>query len=85
MSCCGQQRAALRASFEAAAVAAAPASPPRLEAPVALAHTAGSATVARGGHTGLTYVFGAGRAALEVDGRDAPALVASGRFAITSR
>ncbi|MES1164094.1 MAG: hypothetical protein ABUL50_13670, partial [Rhizobacter sp.] len=54
--------------------------PPVLRAPVALAHAGTSATVARGERTGLTYLFGADGAALEVDERDAPALLASGRF-----
>ena len=78
MSCCGQQRAALRMQFQRSAPAQSV--PPVLRAPVALAHAGESATVARGSGTGLTYLFGADGAALEVDARDAPALLASGRF-----
>ena len=80
MSCCGHQRAALRDAHRHTASAPAQSVPPVLRAPIALAHGGPSATVARGAHTGLTYLFGADGAALEVDARDAPALIASGRF-----
>ncbi|MBC8055449.1 MAG: hypothetical protein H7Y61_02595, partial [Rhizobiales bacterium] len=61
--------------------------PPVLHAPVALAHAGASATVARGERTGFTYLFGADGEPLEVDERDAPALIAGGRFvaAVPSR
>ena len=78
MSCCGSRRAALRAQFQSEAPA--PLGPPVLPAPVALAPAAEGATLARGAHTGLTYVFAGDGAALEVDGRDAPALLAGGSF-----
>lgn len=85
MSCCGQRRAEMRhptnTPFRQPGLPPVHAVSPVLRAPVALAHTGTSATVARGARTGLTYLFGADGAALEVDERDAPALIASGRFA----
>ena len=92
MSCCGQRRAEMRhltnTPFQATGLPPAQPVSPVLRAPIALVHTGTSATVARGARTGLTYLFGADGAALEVDERDAPALIASGRFAaarVTSR
>ncbi len=82
MSCCGSRRAALRAQFTAEAPM--PLGPPVLQAPVALAHAGAGAMLARGAHTGLTYVFAGGGAALEVDGRDAPALLACGLFVVVA-
>jgi hypothetical protein len=51
-----------------------------LQSPVAIAHREAAPMLVRGAHTGLTYVFGAGRRPLEVDARDAGALLASGVF-----
>lgn len=80
MSCCGQQRAALRSPARRNASPPVPVAPPLLRAPVALVHMASNATVVRGPSTGLVYLFGADGAALDVDARDAPALLAGGRF-----
>jgi hypothetical protein len=81
MSCCGSQRAAQRTQMQRVhAATPAPAVPPVMQAPVRLSYRGGGPTVARGPQTGLTYLFGPRDTTLEVDGRDAQALLASGRF-----
>ena len=85
MSCCGQQRAALRTQMQRTPAPPARSVPPVLRAPVPIAHHARTPTVARGETTGLTYVFGPDGGALDVDERDAGALLASGRFVTASR
>jgi hypothetical protein len=84
MSCCGRQRAALRTQMARPNVAWAEPAPPVLQEPVRLAHRGTSSTMVRGERTGLTYLFGPHGGTLDVDGRDAGALLASGRF-LTSR
>lgn len=79
MSCCGDRRAAMR-SPPIRRVMPEPPDPPRPQDPVQLAPRGDSAIVMRGEVTGLTYLFGAWGAALTVDGRDVPALMATGWF-----
>jgi hypothetical protein len=80
MSCCGGNRAALRAQFQQARsfVPPVPAAPVLLR-PVPLMFTGEGPIVARGSVTGLTYAFPAGES-LAVDSRDVPGLLSSGAF-----
>ena len=74
MSCCGERRAALKARLQAqAAGEKAPASR-------RLCYRSGIAVAVTGPVTGRPYVFGAGRAATEVDPDDALALLETGRY-----
>jgi hypothetical protein len=79
MSCCGDRRAAWRQPGPP--VAAAVTRPPAaLQDPVGLSFTGTGPIAVRGTATGLTYAFPAGSLALNVDARDAPALLRTGRF-----
>jgi len=79
MSCCGSRRAALRTPPFRAVAPVAP-EPPLPQQPVPLASRAEGAIVVRGAVTGLAYLFGAPGSTLDVDGRDAQALLATGLF-----
>lgn len=84
MSCCGGNRAAIRAQFQRTPRTPPPSVPaPVLERPVSLAFTGAGPLVARGASTGLTYAFPAGGEPLVVDGRDVPGFLASGAFRAT--
>ena len=48
--------------------------------PVTLTHRGEASLVIKGPATGLVYLFGAKGASLDVDGRDAPGLIATGWF-----
>lgn len=81
MSCCGGNRAALRAQFQRTPHTPPPSAPaPLLERPVSLAFTGSGPIVVRGSVTSLTYAFPANGEALTVDGRDAPRILESGAF-----
>ena len=82
MSCCGDKRRALRPS-PTESVPVTTYRSPVIRRPTGLAYLGSEAIVVRGPVTGLTYVFGGGAAALEVDERDVPALVATRSFART--
>lgn len=83
MSCCGGNRAALRAQFQQTPRTPPPTvPPPSLDRPVSLTFTGEGPIVARGSQTGLTYAFPAGEE-LAVDFRDAPGLLASGAFRLS--
>jgi len=77
MSCCGHKRQALRTP---AYQAEAPRPRPRLQNPTPITYLGESSFVVKGAATGLTYLF-TRHEALNVDERDAPALVATGIFA----
>jgi hypothetical protein len=76
MSCCGRRRQLLRAGTPPAPAVEVPS--PMVQNPVALTYRGEASLVVKGPATGLAYLFGARGAALEVDGRDAPELMASG-------
>ena len=83
MSCCGGNRAALRAEFQRTPRTPPPSVPPPvLERPVSLAFTGDGPIVVRGSITGLTYGFPAGGEALSVDARDAAGILRSGVFRV---
>ena len=75
MSCCGQKRRAWRMQ----APAAAPHPRPSLENPTPVTYLGESMFVAKGGVTGLTYLFNRGEV-LNIDQRDVPAFIATGMF-----
>ncbi len=86
MSCCGQKRRAWRNAFAGSELA--PPVPatgeiqsPDLRNPVTLYHLADHSLVVRGAVTNITYLFGGKDSSLDVDGRDAPELLATGHFA----
>jgi hypothetical protein len=79
MSCCGQNRQAWR-QWNAPKPQAAPAPPFVLQHPVHLQRVGASSIVVMGEATGQTYLFAGRDAGLGVDERDAPALLATGRF-----
>ena len=79
MSCCGTKRRALRDANHLPRIAPAQAAP-ALKNPQPLQHVRAYALVVKGPVTGQTYLFGARGAALPVDERDAPGMIATGRF-----
>ena len=78
MSCCGQRRQALTATFAREAPPK-PASPVRSES-IRLGYLGESPLIVRGSYTNTTYVFGQSGDGLMVDSRDVPVLLASGQF-----
>jgi len=81
MSCCGQKRLAWRELNKTKVQAAVP-PPPVLQNSVILRHLGTSSLVIKGAITGYTYLFAGHGSGLSVDERDAPALIATGRFII---
>lgn len=80
MSCCGQQRQALRSTMPNPVPT--PAFPsPALRDPTPLVYLGDLSIVVRGSGTGLVYVFRPGDIPLGVDDRDASQLIATGQFA----
>jgi len=80
MSCCGQKRHVLRDASRIPERAPAPQFP-SLQNPALLQHTGASSLIVRGTVTRHAYLFGPrGGAALAVDERDAPGLMATGLF-----
>jgi hypothetical protein len=80
MSCCGQKRQAWR-QWNAPKTHAVQPPPPVLQNPVILRHLGTSSLVIKGAVTDHTYLFAGTDTGLSVDERDAPALIATGRFA----
>ena len=80
MSCCGQKRRAFREASQLSRTAPAP-SPPVLQGPRQLRHLRGHSLLVKGPVTGQAYLFGGRETLLAVDERDAPSMIASGRFA----
>ena len=76
MSCCGQQRRAMRMQTSQAPM---PHPRPSLENPTPITYLGESVFVAKGSATGLTYLFHRDEV-LNVDERDAPAFIATGIF-----
>jgi len=76
MSCCGQKRQAWRDWNPRSAPASKPATPV-LQNPTLLQYVGSSSLVIKGAITGHTYLFAALGTELAVDGRDAPALLAT--------
>lgn len=88
MSCCGQKRRAWResittsnASSTTKNVETSKLQAPVLQNPIFLYHLADSSLVVKGAITNITYLFGGRGTSLNVDERDAPALLAMGQFA----
>lgn len=79
MSCCGQQRRALRDASRLAQPAPAPYAP-TLQNPTLMQHTGASSLIVRGVVTRHAYLFAPRGAALAVDERDAAGLMATGLF-----
>lgn len=77
MSCCGQQRRALRDASRISQRAPEP-QPPALQNPTLMRHTGASSLIVRGQVTRHAYLFGPRDGALAVDERDAPGLMATG-------
>jgi hypothetical protein len=83
MSCCGQNRQAwrewparnTRVSDQPAAI---------LQNPSVLYPLGQSSLVVKGAVTGHTYLFGSRGTELSVDGRDVPALIATGWFSASA-
>jgi hypothetical protein len=80
MSCCGQKRRVLRDAHRISSPA--PRTQfPALQNPAVLQHTGATSLIVRGAVTRHAYLFGPhGGAALAVDERDAPGLIATGLF-----
>lgn len=76
MSCCGQKRRAWRMQAPAAHT---PRPRPGLENPTPISYLGESMFVAKGGATGLTYLFNRDDV-LNVDARDVPGFIATGLF-----
>ncbi len=77
MSCCGQQRRALRRQVSQAER---PGPRPSLQNPMPITYLGESMFVTKGAATGLTYLFNRDEV-LHVDERDVAAFVATGIFA----
>jgi hypothetical protein len=84
MSCCGQKRRALSDARQNHLKPPPPA-PPVLQNPQLVSHTGKISLVIRGPVTGQVYLFGGGGMALTVDERDVPALLETGRFAVSAQ
>jgi hypothetical protein len=81
MSCCGQKRHALRDASRIPRRAPEPqAYAPPFQNPMLMQHTGASSLIVRGAVTRHAYLFGPRGAALAVDERDAPGLIATGLF-----
>lgn len=81
MSCCGQKRRALRDASQTLRRAPEPqAYSPAFRNPTLMQHTGASSLIVRGAVTRHAYLFGPKGAALAVDERDAPGLIATGLF-----
>ncbi len=84
MSCCGQRRQAWRQysrqSSTGSTVQTSEIPEAVVQNPVALYHLAEGSLVVKGEITGITYLFGGRGTSLNVDERDAPALLATGAF-----
>ena len=78
MSCCGQNRQALRAQSYPAKT---PRTPRRLQNPTPIIYFGESTFVVKGAATGFTYLF-TRHEALNVDERDVPAFISTGIFAV---
>jgi hypothetical protein len=80
MSCCGQKRHALRETSRIPQRTEPPAYAPPFQNPTLMQHTGAASLIVRGAVTRHAYLFGPRGAALAVDERDAPGLIATGLF-----
>jgi len=81
MSCCGQKRRALRdASRTPQRAPELQTYSPTFQNPTLMQHTGARSLIVRGAVTRHAYLFGPRGAALAVDERDAPGLLATGLF-----
>ena len=81
MSCCGSKRLALRDASRMPQRAPEPATyASTFQNPTLMQHTGASSLIVRGAVTRHAYLFGPRGAALAVDERDAPGLIATGLF-----
>jgi hypothetical protein len=83
MGCCGQNRQAWR-EWNASKTRADAPIPPLLQNPAVLQYKGAFSLVVKGSVTGYTYLFDGQGNGLTVDARDAPALIATGKFAAIS-